>query len=144
VTRRIAVLALVLFAIASTAGAVDLPPGKWWRRPEIAQRLGLSDEQQNRLDAVFRASANDLIDMKAEVDKANVALRGELDQPRLDREAIRHAATRLNEARGRLFTRELMMLTDMRGVLTDSQWNTLRNELDRLGPRQQQRPQRRQ
>ena len=34
-----------------------------------------------------------------------------------------------------------MMLVDMRAVLTDAQWNTMRNELDRLnqnGP--QQRP----
>ena len=34
--------------------------------------------------------------------------------------------------RGRLFDRELTMLVEMRGVLTDPQWNRMRNELDRL------------
>ena len=76
-TRRFAIAIAALF-VASSAFAQALPPGKWWRRPEIVQSLALSDEQQDRLEGIFRASAPDLIDLKAEVDKANIALRGEL------------------------------------------------------------------
>ena len=133
--RRIA-LAVAALLIAASAFA-QLPPGKWWRRPEIVQSLNLSEEQQDRLEAIFRTSAADLIDLKAEVDKANIALRGELDRPQLDRVAIHRVATRLSDARGRLFDRELTMLVEMRGVLSDPQWNRMRNELDKL---QQQRP----
>src|SRR5262249_1430814 len=92
-----------------------------------------------RLEAIFRASAIDLIDLKADVDKANIALRGELDRPQLDKVAIHKIAARLNDARGKLFDRELSMLVEMRGVLTDPQWNRMRNMLDRL-ERGQQRP----
>lgn len=135
--RRAAAFALLaLFAVSAFA---QLPPGKWWRRPEIVQQLNLTDEQQDRLESIFRASATDLIDLKAEVDKSSIALRGELDRPQLDRAAIHRVATRLNEARGRLFDRELMMLVEMRSVLTDPQWNRLRNALDRL-QRPQDRP----
>jgi hypothetical protein len=103
----------------------------------------LTDEQQDRLDAIFRTAANDLIDLRGSVEKANIALRGLLDQPRLDRVAIHREAVRLSDAKGKLFDRELTMLVDMRAVLTDPQWNRMRNELDRLGspqprPRQQQ------
>ncbi len=137
-TRRLAFALVALFAVGS-AFAQPLPPGKWWRRPEIVQTLNLSEEQQDRLESIFRTSANDLIDLKAEVEKQNIALRGELDRPQLDRAAIRHIAGRLNDARGKLFDRELMMLVDMRAVLTDPQWNRMRNELSRL-ERPQQRP----
>lgn len=133
--RRLAIAAFALLICGSAFA--QLPPGKWWRRPEIVQSLNLNDEQQDRLEAIFRASAVDLIDLKAEVDKANIALRGELDRPQLDRVAIHRIAAHLSDARGRLFDRELMMLVEMRGVLTDPQWNRMRNELDRL---QQQRP----
>jgi Spy/CpxP family protein refolding chaperone len=129
---------LIALSIAGSAFAQALPPGKWWRRPEIVQTLSLNDEQQDRLEKIFRASAVDLIDLKAEVDKANIVLRGELDRPILDRAAIHRVATRLSDARGRLFDRELMMLVEMRSVLTDPQWNRMRNELDRQG--QQPRP----
>ena len=137
--RRSAFLIALLFVAASAFA--QLPPGKWWRRPEIVQSLNLSDEQQDRLETIFRASATELIDLKAEVDKANIALRGELDRPQLDRAAIHRIAVRLSEARGRLFDRELGMLVEMRGVLTDPQWNRMRNQLDRIErPAQQGRP----
>ncbi len=139
--RRITFVLLALFAV-SAAFAQPLPPGKWWRRQEIVQLLGLTEEQQDRLEVIFRANAIDLIDLKADVDKANIALRGELDRPVLDRAAIRRVAARLSEARGRLFDRELTMLVDMRGVLTDPQWNRMRNELQKF-ERPMQRPDRR-
>jgi Spy/CpxP family protein refolding chaperone len=128
--RRIAVAVMSL--LVATSAFAQLPPGKWWRRAEIVQSLNLSDEQQDRLEVVFRNSAADLIDLKAEVDKASIALRGELDRPQLDRAAIHRIAGRLSEARGRLFDRELTMLVEMRGVLSEPQWNRMRNELDKL------------
>ena len=138
--RRLLIAAAAAF-IAISGFAQPIPTGKWWRRPELIQVLDLSDEQQDRLEAIFRASAPDLIDLKADVDKADIALRGELDRPQLDRAAIHRIATRLMEARGKMFDRELMMLVEMRSVLTDPQWNRLRNTLDRLERNQQQQRQ---
>ena len=134
--RRIAFGFAFLLA-ATSAFSQQLPPGKWWRRPEIVQSLNLSNDQQDKLDEIFRAAASELIDLRAEVEKANIALRGELDRPQLDRVAIHRIATHLSDARAKLFDRELMMLVDMRGVLNDQQWNRMRNELNKL---QQQRP----
>jgi len=137
-------LAVAILFLATTVMAADLPPGRWWRQPAIVQMLVLTDDQQSRLETIFRGNANDLIDLKAEVEKSNIALRGELDRPQLDRAAIRRIAVRLNDARARLFERELMMLVDMRSVLNDTQWNRLRSELDRINRgQQQQRPRQR-
>jgi hypothetical protein len=132
VTRRLAIAAIVLATIAGSAFAQQLPPGRWWHRQELVSTLSLTEEQQSRLDAIFAAAANDLIDAKADVEKGEIALRSELDQPALNRENIRKVAMRLNDARNRKFTRELMMLVDMRSVLSDQQWNRMRTELDRV------------
>ena len=135
-TRRIAVTLATFFV--TVAAFAQLPPGKWWRRPEIIRMINLSDEQQDRLESIFRSSAADLIDLKAEVDKSSIALRGELDRPQLDRAAIHRVAARLSDVRGKLFDRELTMLIEMRSVLNDQQWNRMRNAIDRL--QQAQRP----
>jgi len=124
-------LAIVLAAFAGSAFA-QLPPGKWWRKPEIVASLELTADQQDRIDGIFRSYANDLIDARGAVEKENIALRGELDQPQLNRAKIQQIAVRLNDARGHLFQRELAMLVDMRGVLSDQQWNRMRAELDQL------------
>jgi Spy/CpxP family protein refolding chaperone len=131
-------LALGILLLATSVFAADLPPGKWWRRPEIIQQLQLTDEQQTRLEAAFRVAADDLIDLRGEVEKTNIALRFELDRPQLDRQKIRSIAAHLSDARGKLFDRELVMLVDMRGVLTETQWNRMRTLLDRLNNAQQQ------
>jgi Spy/CpxP family protein refolding chaperone len=141
-TKRWLFAALALL-IAGSAFAADLPPGKWWRRPEIVQALSLTEDQQNRLETIFRDAAPDLIDLRATVDKEAVSLRGALDQPQLDRAGIRRIAARLSEARGRLFERELTMLVDMRGVLSDTQWQRMRAQLDRQETQPRLNPQRR-
>jgi hypothetical protein len=66
-----------------------------------------------------------------------VALRGELDRPQIRRQEVMRIAAQLNDARGKLFEREIMMLLDMQGVLNSQQWNRLREHLDRV---QGQRP----
>jgi Spy/CpxP family protein refolding chaperone len=133
-------LGLLVLGLATTAFAQNLPPGKWWRRPEIVQTLNLAAEQQDKLETIFRTASSDLIDLRGEVEKQNINLRGDLDQAQLDRVAIRRDAQKLSEARGRLFERELMMLTDMRAVLNDAQWNRMRSGLlERLGNANPQR-----
>jgi hypothetical protein len=142
---RRSTLAFLLFA-AAVAEAQQLPPGKWWRRPEVIQQLALTGDQQDRLDEIFRAAANDLIDAKSDVEKLQIALRGEIDRSQLRRQEIQRLAGQLNAARGKLFERELMMLIDMRGVLTAQQWDTMRAFLDRAQERrrpQQPMPKRR-
>lgn len=139
--RLVMISMLVALAVATVAQA-ELPPGKWWKNPQIAQRLALEPEQQARLDAIFRDTANDLIDRRAEVEKLQLAMRGELDQAQLNRQNLQRLAAQLTQARGKLFERELMMLVDMRGVLNNEQWELLRAHIDRRPqpPRGRRRP----
>lgn len=121
-----------------------MPPGKWWKRAEVVERLRLTSDQQERLDRVFKQSATQLVDLKADVEKRSIELRNELDEAQPRREQVQQLATRLSEARARLFEREVMMLLDMRAVLTVEQWRTVRELLDRRGgPNQPPQGQRR-
>jgi hypothetical protein len=129
--KRFIAVTMLLAAFATSAFANELPPGKWWRRPELARMLELSQQQQEKLDVVFREAATELIDIKADVDKLSIAMRSELDRAQLNRQEIQNLAGKLNAARGRMFSRELMMLVDMRAVLNDAQWSRLRSELEK-------------
>jgi Spy/CpxP family protein refolding chaperone len=140
-TRRF-LAAAALFAIAAIAQAqpMGMPPGKWWQRPEIVQELQLTSDQQQRLDAVFRNTADDLIDTKASIEKLQLAVRGELDRPQIRRAELQKIVTQLNAARGRMFELELMMLVDMRAVLNETQWVKVRQHLDRAHEQRDRRP----
>ena len=138
--KRFILCVAVALTLATSVSAAPLPPGKWWRRPEFATNLGLTNDQQTRLDLIFRMAANELIDLRADAEKTSIAIRSELDQPQINRDQLRKLAARLSETQGKLFDHELMMLVDMRSVLSDDQWSRLRSELDR--PRQGERSQR--
>ena len=140
IKRMIVVAALLASAVI--VEAQQMPPGKWWRRPEVIQRLELTNEQQDQLDEVFRAAADELIDAKAAVEKLQVQLRGELDRAQVRRPELQRIARQLSEARGKLFERELMMLADMRGVLDEQQWRKVREFMDHHRPQMQQQQQR--
>ena len=145
-TRRVG-FGLIAFFIGATAFA-QLPPGKWWRRPEIVQSLNLSDEQQDRLEGIFRASAVDLIDVRRVEARVERSL---AQQIATDEACVADQRRGLLVAHGLNFpsaaavsvlrTRRLPFtgLIEMRSVLADPQWNRMRNELDRL-ERPQQRP----
>ena len=129
--KRFLLGAAVVLTLAMSVSGAPLPPGKWWRRPEFATNLQLTNDQQVHLDLIFRLAANDLIDLRADAEKTSIAIRSELDQPQINRENLRKLAARLSETQGKLFDKELMMLVDMRSVLSDDQWSRLRSELDR-------------
>lgn len=130
--RFLVAVALLACAAGAYGQGPGMPPGKWWQRPEIIQELQLTNDQQQRLDEIFRGAANELIDAKAAVEKLQVAIRGELDRPQIRRAELMRIAGQLSDARGKLFERELMMLVDMRGVLNDQQWVKMRHHLDRM------------
>lgn len=140
--KLIAQFSLCLMLTAGVFGqGFGLPPGKWWQIPRVVQMLELTQSQQDELDEVFRTAAPELIDLKAELEKATVALRGSLDRAEVDRSRVKSAASRVSQARSNLFERELMMLVDMRQVLSEPQWNRLRTALhERHSKMKDQRP----
>lgn len=137
-------------AVTAWAQGEGVPGGKWWRQDRVVQQLGLTEEQQRKLDAIFRESASELIDLKAESEKRGLELRNALDAPQLNRQEVQRAAQNLSQARARLFERELMMFVDMRRELTAEQWTRFRQVLHNRhgmrkgamrGPRVRPRPQ---
>jgi Spy/CpxP family protein refolding chaperone len=135
------VITAALLACAAIAQGQGLPPGKWWQRPAIVQELQLTNDQQNRLDEIFRGAASDLIDARGTVEKLQISIRGELEKPQVRKTEILRLATQLSDARGKLFERELVMLLDMRTVLNEQQWAKMRRVLDRMQENHQERRQ---
>jgi Spy/CpxP family protein refolding chaperone len=129
-TRWFATLLLLAFALPATAQDAPMPAGKWWHQREIVKRLNLTVEQQARLDEVFRGNAATLIDLRADAEKKSLALREAIDRAEFDRDQIRTAVAQLNEARARMFEREIFMMVEMRSAMSNDQWGKLRAAMD--------------
>src|SRR5271154_4993135 len=49
-------------------------PGRWWDKPEVAQQVGITDDQKKKMDDIFQQHKLQLIDLKATLDKQEAIL----------------------------------------------------------------------
>jgi Spy/CpxP family protein refolding chaperone len=104
------------------------PPGKWWSDPQFAQRLGLTADQQKRMEAIFQQNRLKLIDFSAALQKQEAILEPLLATDRPDEATVLAQIDRIAQARANLEKANARMLLGLRGVLTQSQWNQLQAE----------------
>lgn len=105
---------------------LDVPPGRWWDRPRVAEELGLSPEQKARLEQIVAERTKVLIDRRAAVEKAELDLRLLAEKEPLDPFKLREAFAALQQARQKLEHERFEMLLAVRQTLSPEQWKKLR------------------
>jgi len=121
---------LVIIVVLSVAGPLaandfDLPPGKWWEDQRLVSRIGLTEEQQERIRDVVFTHARRMIDLKADVDKAGIDLASSVDQEVFDPAPVRATFAVFQTARQKLENERFEMLLEVRQVLTYEQWQKI-------------------
>ncbi|HZD77442.1 MAG TPA: periplasmic heavy metal sensor [Acidobacteriaceae bacterium] len=113
------------------------PRGKWWDNPDVAQKLGLSADQQKKMDDIFLQSRLKLIDQHAAVEKDEAILEPLLSAEQPDETRILAQIDKVAQSRAELEKANARMLLGLRGVLTTAQWKTLQTlgRGDRFGRR---------
>jgi Spy/CpxP family protein refolding chaperone len=101
--------------------------GKWWRDPEISQKLQLSEGQIAQLDQTFYDHRVKLIDHNAEMEKQDLKLQSLLDADQPDEGQIGSQVDLVLAARGKLEREYTFMNLDLRKVLSLDQWRQLKS-----------------
>jgi len=109
--------------------------GRWWNNPELAQQIGLTPDQQKKMDDIMQQHRLKLIDLNAALQKQETIMQPlmEADQP--DEGKILAQIDAIAQARAELEKGNARMLLGIRQVLTPDQWKKLR-ALRAEGPRQ--------
>ena len=102
-------------------------PGKWWKDSALMQKIGVSDEQVQKIEKIFQDHRLQLIDLHADLDKQEAILEPlvEADQP--DEAKLIAQIDRVAQARANLEKSNAQMLLAIRRVLTVDQWKKLRD-----------------
>jgi protein CpxP len=103
-------------------------PGRWWKNPEMAQKLSLTPDQQKRMDDIFQQNRMRLIDLNASLQKEEATMEPlmEADQP--DEARILAQIDRVAQARAELEKADARMLLGIRRTLSPEQWKKLQAE----------------
>ncbi len=104
----------------------------WWSKPVITRQLNLTNVQRQQIRTTVLQYRPHLIDVRAEISKAEIDLEAQFEHDPVDQAKANQAIERLIAARSDL-TRTLSQLSlKLRTVLTEQQWR----DLQRLRPGQ--------
>jgi Spy/CpxP family protein refolding chaperone len=134
---------LIVLTLVGSANAQPLSPfipGPWWR--DFQKSLGLSDDQSNRIEAVFQAALPELRHKRDELTVQEAEL-SRLLHADADEAAIAKQSDRVEAVRTVLNKNRTLMLVRMRAIMTPDQrgkLNVLREQWEKDHPALPRRP----
>jgi Spy/CpxP family protein refolding chaperone len=96
--------------------------GKWWNNPRIVERLKLTDDQRKQFDQILLQHRETLIDLHANLEKAELALEPLVRNDQPNEPAILAQIDKVAQARAELEKANARYLLALRSKLTPDQW----------------------
>lgn len=94
---------------------------RWWERPRMVEKLNLTDDERDRIRAIYDRNSPELDKMRSDVMNQGKQLKDMLSQDSLDESAIAKQIDALSASRAELFKAELHMNAAMMNELTPDQ-----------------------
>lgn len=99
--------------------------GQWWNNPMVVKQLTLTDDQRKAMDGILQDHRMKLIDLQANLEKAEVTLGPLMKADTPDRAAIESQIDKVVMARADLEKANARFLLDIRMQLKPEQWKQL-------------------
>jgi len=127
--------AAFLLLPAAVQGGQDLPGGKWWHVPRIAESLGLNQDQIRQLDREFVRSRRNMFELKSNMERERFELDNLMEKNNLDEAATMRQLKRFQESRSRLAEERFRFVVKVREILGNKSFQKLKifYEKRRLG-----------
>lgn len=102
--------------------------GRWWNNPAMIEKLKLSDDQRKAMDAILLAHREKLVDLRADLEKAELQLQPMMGEDQPNESGILAQVDKIAAARTELERANARFLLDIRAKLTPGQWKTVRED----------------
>jgi len=99
--------------------------GQWWNNPNIVKQLTLTDDQRKAMDGIVQDHKMKLIDLHANLERAEVAMGPMMKADTPDQKAIEAQIDKVVMARAELEKANARFLLDIRMQLKPDQWKQL-------------------
>jgi protein CpxP len=107
--------------------------GQWWNNPNIVKQLTLTDDQRKAMDGIVQDHKMKLIDLHANLEKAEVTMGPMMKADMPDQKAIEAQIDKVVMARAELEKANARFLLDIRMQLKPDQWKQLQTlRMDRM------------
>ncbi len=99
--------------------------GQWWNNPRMVTQLKLTDDQRKAMDGILQDHRMKLIDLRANLEKAEVTMQPLINADEPNETEILAAIDKVAQARAELEKANARFLLELRAKLTPDQWKQL-------------------
>ena len=114
-------LATPALAMAQMGGPREAGPGMGKHQPRMADKLGLSQEQMDKMQDIQKKYRLQMIDSRAEMEKAMINFTDILQEENPNQAALKAATEKVLDAKTRLERERLENMIEMSSILTPEQ-----------------------
>ncbi len=108
--------------------------GRWWNNPKVAEQLKITDEQRKAFDGIFLEHREKLIDLRANVEKAELEMEPLVSADQPNESQILSQIDKVAQARAELEKANARFLLAIRNKLTPEQWKQVQAFRANHGP----------
>ncbi len=116
-----------------------MPGGKWWKS-DVAQRIGLTDQQAQQIEKIFQDHRLQLVDLHANLEKQELQLEPLIQADNPNEQQVLAQIDKVAQARASLEKSNASMHLGIRRVLSAEQWTKLQSEHRQPRPMMGPRP----
>lgn len=120
------ILLIVMISLPDYAAGQDVPSGKWWYNPQVAQNLKLTKQEVRQLDKLYVNSHRKLIKLKNAVEGEQFELDTLLSSKTVDDAKVRKQFERLEKARANLANERLRFVIRVREIIGPDRFQQLK------------------
>ena len=106
--------------------ALGLYAGRWWNNQPMIDRLKLTDDQRKAMDQILIDHQKELIDKRADVEKAEVDLEPLMQDDQPNKSRVLAQIDKVAQARAELEKANARFLLAIRAKLSADQWKELK------------------
>ncbi len=108
--------------------------GRWWNSPRVIEKLKLTDDQRKVFDQILLEHREKLIDLKANLEKAEIPMQSLMDADQPDEAKILAQIDKTVQARAELEKANARFLLALRAKLTPEQWKQMKEMRENRRP----------
>lgn len=108
--------------------------GRWWNSPKVIEKLKLTDDQRKAFDEILLEHKEKLIDLRANLEKAELPMHALMDAEQPDEAKILAQIDKTVQARAELEKANARFLLALRAKLTPEQWKLMKEMRESHSP----------
>jgi Spy/CpxP family protein refolding chaperone len=109
--------------------SMGTPNGKWWKRPKLAEKIGITEEEKEKLDNIYYKHRYQMIDLHSQVQKERLELEQRIDSKDFDTKVCIDHFTRLQKARNNRAAERFRFLIKVRELLDLDRFQQLKEQV---------------